>query len=216
MLLLIIFGLFSLALVVIGALVVVYFGPILLAWVLGRKLRDAARQKDSRGRPVQMNAMANAGFGNLPIGAGFFASLGEDAGPQVGVGEIVMRPTWGVRVSGIVFSGLLIYISHIGYGDFVPASPYTWPVIGVALIYAALATNIYEVRYDREGFSVSGFARSRKNVKWNDLAHITDNGHYLYTFKTFGGKKVEVQKYLVGVRDFLTYAQDQMDYHNRP
>ncbi len=192
-----------------------FIGPYVIAWFLGRKLRDVTSQKDSRGRSVQMTALGRTGYANLPMSIGFVAGLGTDATPQQTTNTLILRPTWGVRMTSLVFSALLIYIAYVGYGELVPASPYTWPVIGLLLVYGVLSTWIYELRYDRDGFVTTGFLRSRKEMQWRDLAQITDNGHYLYALKTFDGQKVEVQKYLVGIREFLTYARDQMAYHDR-
>ncbi len=199
----------------ISGLILMTFGPYVLAYLLGRKVRSAAAQKDSEGRPVQMTGLANAGLGTLPLDVGFVAGLGRDAVPQSTAGSLVLRPTWGVRMLSIVFSALLIYIVYIGRGDLVPDSPYVWPVLGLVLGYGILTTNIYELRYSTEGFVTSGFARRRKEVRWKDLSYITDNGHYFYYFHTFSGQKVETLKYLVGIGDFLSYARAQMHFHDR-
>ena len=210
-----IFLLLAAVLMVAGAFVFLVFAPYFIAWFVGRKLRGVASQKDSQGRPIPMSTLGRTGVGNLPLSLGFVAGLGNDAQPEQTASTIVMRPTWGMRMISVVLSAMLIYFCYIGWGELVPATPYTWPVVLIVLAYGVLSTNIYELRYDRDGLVSSGFARQRKEIAWKDLARVTDNGHYLYRLKSFKGETVDVQKYLVGIRDFLTYAQDQMDYHNR-
>ena len=83
------------------------------------------------------------------------------------------------------------------------------------LLHAAWHTNSYEASYDDHILTAPNWFFQRRQYRWKDLISIRDNGHYYYVLRFADGQKLQVQKYLVGIRDFLTYARLQIEKNNR-
>lgn len=203
---------------VIGAIVLflsLIIGPYFLAWKLGRFVNNKTAQRDSRGDPIARTSASRFGLGNLSPAAGLLAGVGQSAMPQMSLNSLILRPTIGMRLISFATAAVLAVMFAIDDGSLFPRNIYVIAGLVVLVAYGLLHTNTYSLRYDTEGFTTRDDFFRQRTAAWRDVISVQDNGHYLYVIQLENGSKLNVPKYLVGIRDFLTYAKDQMAYHNR-
>ena len=202
----------GLLLLPVAFFVVVIFGWPYLLWRLRRRLTRQTDLTDSKGRDIPKAGLARFGLSTLPLDMALAGRVGMKQAPEVSLGAITMRPTIGLRLISGVLSLICVAIflsdpEHFGLSD-------TLLTIGAALlVYGFVFTNASYVRYDAEGLSAPGAAFQTKTARWADVVSLSDHGHYLYVIRTRDGQKIEIQKFLTGIEDFLTYAADQIAYH---
>jgi hypothetical protein len=137
----------------------------------------------------------------------------------------VLRPTLTLKLLTLAIAGLaMAYLfGAIGpdmWGDGGELRGFRaaeWMKIAIAAMvaYALLNIFLYEARYDTHSiFAPDWFLRTREYL-WKDLISIRDNGHYLYVLRFEDGRTLELQKYLVGIREFLSYATDRIEANCR-
>ena len=196
----------------IGLVALGFFAMYILPGILVRKVARATSQRDSRGEAVPLTGTARFGAAN----PGWIASLGSRAAPEHSLNEIIMRPTIGFRLVTVGVTGAAGFLMLTDAQDLFGGSAVLMAAMGALVGYYFICMNLYFLRYDRERIITQDWLFRRKEVAWRDVIDLRDNGQYQYVLALENGKKVEIQKYLVGMPDFLTYAKDQIAYHNRP
>lgn len=186
-----------------------------LIWWLTHRVNRAVSQRDANGRRVPLTPMGRTHLAGLALDADLIARLGTGDAPEQDLGAITLRTSFGVRLISASMTLLVGSIVALQPGEFLPDDPLVYIAGGALFIYSFAFIWLYRLTYDRYGFRTTGPLFGTKEVLWRDVATLQDNGHYLYVVRTHAGRKVEVQKYLTGIRDFLAYAQDQIDYHDR-
>jgi len=206
----------ALALFALAGFLILIIGPYFLTWWLGRKLHRKTAQRDSRGQSIPLTTSARFGLGNFSGDMTLLSGLGRNATPHHTLNEITLRPTIGLRLVSVLVAAAFWFLIAVDDGELLGDGYAVTAGLCGLWAYSFVQTNFYELRYDSHGFITRDWVFRRREVAWRDVIRIEDNGTYLYVIKMQDGSKLEIQKYLVGIRDFLTYAGDQMSYHNRP
>lgn len=162
------------------------------------------------GEQIRQSKLAQTHIANPPLDVTLVARAGLNAAPHKTLGTTFMRPTAGLRVISFGGTALLMAFTWFGPPDLVPPAPFLREGITVAVLYALLNIALYEARYDHTGLSAPNWFFQRGDYLWKNLRSITDNGHYLFELKFDDGRKVSIQKYLVGIPAFLTLAQSEI------
>ncbi len=186
-------------------------------WRVTAPLRRRQVPRDAKGREIERTRLARFGGGNLDWNAAVIAKAGTGVEPRQSLNVTVMRPSLGLKALMIVLSLALLYLTWSGVGaQYLPVDQdwVRW-AISAAVGYAALNIMIYEARYDSYSFWAPNWALQSREYLWKDLVSLKDDGHYLYKLTFEDGRKAEVQKYLVGIRDFVSYAQDRIEENRR-
>ena len=204
-----------LVLIAVAGFVALIFLPYAGAWFLGQKLRGLTDQRDSRGERIAQGPMARMGIGSLTADMALLAQVGGKVAPERGLNQIILRPTRGLRIISVGGAALLLFEMIRSFDYYFADSLLIPACLAGFVIYAVAQTLTYQLRYDTDGFTAQDALFRARRVAWKNVVNLTDNGHYLYYVGLDHGRRVEVPKYLVGIRDFLTYAKDQMRYHDR-
>ncbi len=167
-------------------------------------------QLDADGRMPDRTLGAKLG-GGLPFDTGMVARIGAGARARMSLNTTIMRPTIGVRGLSVGLSGLVLYLIWGNPGAYFPAGQGLSLGITAFLLYGVLRIVFYEVRYDDRTLSTTNWLFQTCEFEMNTLIALRDNGHHLYKLRFENGKTIEVQKYLVGMPDFLSYARFIMD-----
>lgn len=194
-----------------------------LRFYLNAKLANAMDRRfgqlDADGRTPERTLGAKLG-GGLPFDAGMVAQIGAGAKARMSLNTTIMRPTIGLRVLSIGISALLLYYLWSLPAEFDPTrsgmmtvrpSPIVSIPLTVSILYAAIRIMFYEVRYDDRTLSTTNWMFQRCEFDMTRLVALRDNGHHIYKLRFENGKSIELQKYLVGMPDFLSYARFIMD-----
>ncbi len=186
---------------------------IFIGWGLNTFIYRVFAQRDAKGRSIELTTTGKLQGANLPVDISLIARLGRNAEPVHKDDGITLRPTIGLRL--ISFALTLITVWYIYYSvDLVSeVDPKIVWVGGGLFLYMLAFTNLSWVKYNAESFSTMGYAFQTKSAAWRDVISIQDEGHYLYVLRTVDGQKLEIPKYMVGITDFLAYAQDQIALH---
>lgn len=193
--------------------------PVLLIgafWFLVYKVTAPFRR--TRIKSMERTTLARLGmpFGsNLPLDTAFIANAGSQGPAQTSIDGQILRPTIGLRALSAIGSAALLYFMWLGDPALFPFSDGIKLACTIALIYAAAYMFTYELRFDRDRMIARGWAFNRREHAWKDLVRIRDNGHYLYVLNFSNGKKLEIQKYLVGIDAFLALAERHISANNR-
>lgn len=159
---------------------------------------------------VEKTVFARLGGPSLPFSAGVVARSGTGRAADRMIDEHVLRPTLGVRAVSLISAGAILFVIWGTPGALVPSDgPITWGLTAL-IAYSVVYLFSYELRYDRDRIIAQGWAFNRREHAWRDLVRIRDNGHYLYVLNFEDGSRLEVQKYLAGMPDFLTFAQTRI------
>ncbi|MCG3269124.1 hypothetical protein [Yoonia sp. I 8.24] len=191
--------------------VVVLGGGYYLWFRFKKRANGLTNVRDSSGREVTQTRLAKTQLGNLPTDISLIAGVGKNAAPQQSLNETVLHPTIGLRLISLGVSGTLLWMVWLNGADYVPDAPYLKEVVSAVVAYSLLYTNLYELRYDQHGVIHKDWFFREVDFAWRDIVSLRDNGHYAYIVRTADGKKVEVLKYLIGIRPFLTYAHAQIE-----
>lgn len=164
---------------------------------------------------VQKSALAHAGVGNLPLDVAVIAGLGKGGEAPQTIGDHFLRPTIGLRLISLGLSALCLYFILFGPEEYrLPFPVMTWSLTA-ALIYGVLYIQTYEARYDDYRIVYRGWLFQRKEALWSEVYSINDDGQYQYILRTDSGKRVEIQKNLVGIVDFVSYANQRIAENRR-
>ncbi|MFY0635615.1 MAG: hypothetical protein JXQ91_17520 [Vannielia sp.] len=193
----------AVALVIAAYVAVFYVIPGLLIRAGVRKLESMTAPKDAEGRQVERTVGARV-MGQRDIG--LLASRGMAKPAEQSLNATVMRTTWGLRLSTVLFSGLAVAMAF----NFDPAdqmmSTLMPPLIAGMALLALAHVFSYELRYDRDVLISQSLIQFRRERAWKELVDLKDEGRGVYRLVFADGKKMRVQKYLVGMSDFLTLA----------
>ncbi len=172
------------------------------------------RQPRNVTNEVQKSALGSLGVANLPLDVALVAGIGKSREAPQTIGDRFLRPTIGLRMISLVLSGLVLWGLWLGPAEFrLPVPALQWG-LSALLVYGVFFIQTYEARYDDYRIVTRGWFFQRKEVLWKDVISLRDNGHYIYNLHTEAGKKYEVQKYLVGIVDFVAYANTRIARNN--
>ena len=212
--------LYALPLVMVAAVLMLNFG---LGYLVRRGLRrlfGAGSDRDD----IAKTTLAKLGAGNLPGDASAIARIGTGGEAAFSLNTRIMKASLGLKLVAIVVGGLLqaylwtdfqpefweeTGISSTGYEDLIKAT------VAAIVVYSWFYIFFYEVRYDDYSIiAPNSFLRPREYV-WKELSSIHDDGHYAYKLRFRDGRKLAMQKYVVGIRDFLSYAKARIEANSR-
>lgn len=167
-------------------------------------------QLDADGRMPDKTLGARLG-GGLSVDAGIVAQIGGKAKARMSLNTTVMRPTIGVRGISIALSAIIVYMIWASPGAVFPMGQGMMIAMTVAILYGVVRIMFYEVRYDDRTLTTTNWLFQTCEFEMNKLVDLRDNGHHIYKLRFANGKTIELQKYLVGMSDFLSYARFIMD-----
>lgn len=182
-----------------------------------RRMRQRSKyaQKDSKGRDIELTTMGKLDVlanGSSSSRSDYFFQMGLDKPAPTSLSTTILKPSKGIRsftVLGVSVVLILIW-SPLG-AMYVPDNELLKVGLSAAVLYAMINMLIYQASYDRQVLSIPNWLFQQREYNWKDLVSIKDNGHYLYVLQFTGGRKAELHKYLVGIPDFLSYANDRID-----
>ena len=215
-------GLVDLRIILTLAALGVVFGVLrIVAWLSGaRSLTDVIwhgllRRPRGPAQRVERTALARTGMANLPLDLSMVAGAGRSATAPDTLGDHTLRPTIGLRLISLGISALVLYLIWFGPAETrLPYPPASW-TLTAAVAYGILYIQTYEARYDRDRINYRDALMRQHEVLWRDVFAIRDDGHYEYHLLTDSGRKIRLQKYLVGISDFLTYAETRIAQNRR-
>ena len=135
------------------------------------------------------------------------AKLGAKQPVQRSLDTMILRPTWGIKLFGLIMAALLIQVMMGSSGAAYREDLITWIIVGGVLVYFGAFLSMYEVRYDSDGVTAPGMFFQAKYHAWSKLIAIerVDNVHYKLIF---ADGTLKIKKFLVGMPTFLTFASD--------
>ena len=143
---------------------------------------------------------------STPADITLLAGIGKGkAAPQT-IADRTLRPTSGLRFITLGLGGLMLWLVWLGPEGIRMGSDVFGLLLSAFALYSIIHVQTYEARYDDYRLEYRGWFFQTRQVLWRDIASIRDDGAYIYVLRTHTGKKVEVQKYLVGITDFVAYA----------
>ncbi len=178
---------------------------VLIASTISNALRRWFAQRDADGRMVDTTGLAGLG-GGLPIDAGMVAQIGAGAKARMSLDTTVMRPTIGLRLLSLGVSGLILFMIWARPGVYIPTGTMS-AVMTAGILFAAIRIMSYEVRYNSQTLSAPNWMFQARDFDMHTLISVRDNGHHIYKLRFDDGQSVALQKYLVGMPDFLSYAR---------
>ena len=190
-------------------------GPAVLALFIVALLR-LRRWLRGDNRPSDQVARTRLGrlSGGLPLDVSLIAASGTRAPAHDTLGELFLRPSWGLRLVtfGLPIVGFyLVQQTYARPGIFVGTIDIVMLGIVITLmLYALLYVNIYELRYDRLRFAHRNWRFQYKEHNWKDLTDIREDGGYFFVLYVLPRGKVYVPKHLTGIEDFVAKAQAQI------
>tara|TARA_R110000787_G_scaffold108590_5_gene216989 strand:- start:1755 stop:2372 length:618 start_codon:yes stop_codon:yes gene_type:complete len=192
-------------------LIVLFGMSIGVLAILGVTLVTHIRRRITRNSTlpdIKMTGVGWLGFGNLNSVSSRIANIGVDNPARMTCGTVVMRPTPGLRMISLGTGAFVLFLLW-GPAVFQPMPGSLGAIAITAIIfYAVLHISAYEARYDDAGITAPNWLFQQKQYAWDDFITIRDNQQYLYIMKFEGGRKLSLQKHLVGIRTFLTFVSD--------
>lgn len=168
------------------------------------------RRNQSKETKVDITTAAKLNIGNLPANMDFIAGFGKEKAAPQDMTDTILRPTVGLRFISVVLAGACLWLTWFGPKDLIGESLQLRLGLTAVLAYAAAYIQLYQLRYDHARFVHLNWFFRQQAHDWQDLTSIKDNGHYLYELRMEKGRKVEVQKYLVGIPGFVAFAKNQV------
>lgn len=162
------------------------------------------------GEEIEKTRLAKLGLGGLDTNAAIIATAGTARAAPMSLDDHILRPSIGLRAMSVIGSGAALVLTWFGHEDWVPLGDMAKMGLTAALAYGALIMFTYELRYNRDRLIARGWLFNRREFAWRDLVRIRDNGHYLYVLNFSNGARLEIQKHLVGMPDFLSRAKQQI------
>ncbi len=135
------------------------------------------------------------------------SKLGSKQSAQRSLDTMILRPTWGIKLFGLIISALLISVMMGPSGAVYRDDLITWGLVASVLGYFGVFLSFYEVRYDSEGITAPNMLFRPKFHPWSEFVsvHRADNIHYKLIFE---GGTLEIKKFLVGIPTLLTFVTD--------
>ena len=216
---LVLLPLIGLALLLVVAAIGAY---VYLVWILparaGRavtnRLYAATNAADGQGRRVELTAGAKL-MKQRDIAP--LASRGMARAAEESLGTAVMKTTWGMRLSAVLMA--LAGVAALVFMD-MGLDPAMLRILQLVVAGLALLGIVhvfsFEMRYDRDVIVSQSLLQFRREIAWRDLVDIRDEGGGVYRLTSADGRRMRVQKYLTGMRDFLTRAHGVIDGRGAP
>lgn len=195
---------------------------ILIGFWGGLILLAVRRRRRQQARKLAQGGLPDASFlqtGDLPLQYRYVAGLGTGGPAPVTVGENVLRPSGGVRVTILVIAGMVVWYalspaSWQAAAD-LPSAQSDWILdatqilLPILAFFGVLCVFTSEARYDRDVLIVTRFLQ-RREYRWKHLTRVADAGSYdlLLVFKPGGNAKI--LKYSVGIAEFKDFALEQI------
>lgn len=182
-----------------------------LAFLRLRRWRNGQHLPSSQ---VQKTALGLLGGGIAPE-ARLLAGLGQNAKPQETLGELTLRPSFGMRVYPAGLLLLFLYLIDQMYlsgtnADSVYRGPFDYGFAGLLLVlilYSILYFNVYELRYDRDRFVHRSWLFQRREFDWSKLLMLRDDNGFFYVVHGSTQGKAYIPKHLIGIEDFVAKVQ---------
>ena len=191
--------------------------PTVLAFGLVMFLR---LRRGGRGLPSSQVPKTTLGTlgGAVAPEASLIAGLGQNARPQETLGTLILRPSFGMRVYPVLLLGLFVYLFDQMYisgpnGDSVYFGPIDLgfsALLIVLILHSILYFNVYELRYDREGFVHRSWLLQRRQFDWSKLLMLRDDNGFFYVVHGSIQGKAYIPKHLTGIEDFVQKVQTQI------
>lgn len=183
------------------------------------RLRERYGQKDSKNRQIELSPTgklgALVGEGYSPRSESLF-QIGLNKPAPTSLNTTILRPSILMRLFSVGMSVLVLGMMWTQYGEqFFQVSGLIKIGVSALVLYAMLNMLTYEARYERQTLHIPNWAFQQREFNWKDLVSIKDNGHYLYVLRFSDGRKAELQKFLVGIPEFLSYAQDRINENTK-
>ena len=172
------------------------------------------RRNRTKETEVDITTAAKLDIGNLPANMDFIAGFGKEKAAPQDLTDTILRPTMGLRFISLVLVGACLWMVWFGPKDLIGGSLQLQMGLTAMLAYAAGYIQLYQLRYDHVRFVHLNWFFRQQAHDWKDLTSIKDNGHYMYELRMEKGRKVEVQKYLVGIPRFVAFAKNQVVQNN--
>ena len=191
------------------------FGPSVLAFAvlffrhMRRKRRGIVLPSD------KIKRTGKAAFGgHIPSELNLLASSGTGVPAHNTLGELFLKPSWGLRLIafGLPVAGYFI-LGHVYSQPRIVASSFDVWAIAITfglMIYAAFYIGTYELRYDDFRFAHRDWRFVKREVRWDDLMFIRDGGAYYFALHGAKSGKIYVPQYLTGIEDFIGLAQSKI------
>lgn len=195
-------------LLVASYIILVFILPYWLGRKVLGKLEKVSAPRDGSGRRVEPTATAkfmNGGDVNV------LANYGTAKPARETLGSRVMRPTLFAKLGTVIVALLGVAVAFLTDFDMPDMMIWLRPLMAGLAIFAVSHILSYEVRYDREVMIAESVLMPRRERNWRDLTEIKDEGQGVYRMRFRTGGKLRMQKYLVGMRDFLTLAHQHID-----
>lgn len=187
--------------------------------VLLRRLYDGLHRRfvgftDSRGTEIGVTP-ASRFAAPTPLAVAIIANAGTGVRPRQTLNMTILRPSIGLRLFTFFAIAAISYFLWVdpAYRAGMPPSIKLW-ITGL-VAYFAVYLSLYELRYDAEMVEAPDWVLRKRTYRWDDVISIADTGQQRYRLKFEDGRKIDVIKYLVGIRDFLTIAQMHVEANRR-
>ncbi len=171
------------------------------------------RRRSGRIKPSERVGSTGMGkvAGALPAELSLLAGAGTGGRAHETLGEMFLRPTWGLRAITIGFPVLAAYfMTQMHAVDQLQTMPFDLILNGVIcllIFHVAIYTNTYELRYDGDCFAHRNWFYQRRQFRWSDILMIRHDNAYFYEIHTKDRRKAYVPKHLIGIEDFVETVQ---------
>lgn len=183
-------------------------------WTFVRAVRSSTKRMTDFG--VEKTTFAKLGFARRSLDTDLIAGIGTHRAAEQSLGTTVMRASIGIKVISILLLPFICWVLYFDpSGISLAGVPFLREAIVAMAVYAIIFTFSYTVRYDREEIVATGALIFRKTRRWKDLVSIKDAGNYTLIVRFADGRKLNIQKYLVGIRDFINLAKEHAETNKR-
>jgi hypothetical protein len=159
---------------------------------------------------VDSTVMGKLG-GGLPAELRLLADAGSGRPAHETLGEVFLRPAWGLRTITIGGPFLAAYfMTQMHSVDHLQTLPFDLTlnsVICLIIFHVAIYTNTYELRYDSDRFAHRNWFYQRREFGWRDILMIRHDNAYFYEIHTKDRRKAYVPKHLTGIEGFVETVQ---------
>ena len=186
--------------------------PTLLAFVvlvvlyIRRRLRGQVNPSDH----VQSTRLGTVA-GSLPAELSLLAGVGAGGQAHETLGEMFLRPTWGLRLITIGLPAFAAYLmmemQAVHQLQRLPMDIALNGAMALVMLHVLIYTNTYELRYDRDRFAHRNWFYQRRAFDWSEIASIRHDNAYFYIIRTHKRRKTYVPKHLVGIEGLLETVQ---------
>ncbi|MEO1637942.1 MAG: hypothetical protein AAFU41_01680 [Pseudomonadota bacterium] len=182
-------------------------------------------RRRSSGRPdVHVSKTALGAFsGGIAPEASAIAGFGMSARPQESLGELILRPSWGMRIYPFGLFALFYYLTDQMYvSGPMSGGVYVGPMdIGfvallfVLILWCVIYFNFYDLRYDRDRIIHRSLLLTRREHDWSAVRSLRDDNAFFYVLRGTWRGKAYIPKHLAGIEVFILRLKDQIAANDR-